>query len=192
MLFRSPRNNTNHTRRDQSKLPQKNNLSHKKYQDSNEYTLHRHCHPTNILHNKKRENHWNHKRSYIHHKEKIYRICSGVTTNYKKEKFYHLLFKENPRLSFYNIIAKELKTMHVQDMISVLWIISNLPNRKYTNPRMKPQQRKSLHNRIHSRVTPPRSNTTSRKNNFSMAYSINHALSHKNYHPASEIGRAHV
>ena len=77
--------------------------------------------------------------------------------------------------------------MYAQDLISILWIIRNLRNRRYEYSRTEPQQIKQSHDRIHSRITPPRNNLTSRRKKHNTAYLTNHSLSHKSYHPASDL-----
>ena len=118
--------------------------------------------PRNRNNNRK----WNSSNGFLHHKLRIQKSCRKKDSFINKEIFYELYFQNNAEI--YKTIIKESTKLGHYNLISLLWLISNLRKGKH-------QKRKNT-----TKLQDRRSRKSSSKRN-------NHILSKDKNHPHSNI-----
>ena len=72
---------------------------------------------------------WNSSKSFLHHKLRLYRLTKKKDAFSTKEDFYQLYFQDDKNI--YKTIIREMTKLGHYNLISLLWLISNIKKRKH-------------------------------------------------------------
>ncbi len=147
--------------------------------------------------NKNEATNWNPSKSFLHHKLSLYGLSRQEGTFAAKENVSQLYFQDN--INIYKTIIKEITNLRHYNLISLLWLVSNLKRRENSKEIRIWENSHTERNRKHSPKeenhislkdpTPPHSNTTKRSYDQSLALNIDHEIQARNYLPATDIKR---